>query len=174
MLVVASPVLLLLNACSDATVPVVEGTLEAIPEALDSTANMSKAASALSKTGVAAIFADQGSYTFFAPSDAAFDKLDSSTNLFDSDDGLPALAALLRLHIVPGYLSPADISAAIEAAPDGKATMRAMDGSDLIFTASEENLIVTGPDGFSANLSGQPISNELSIAIPVDTVLRKL
>lgn len=170
--VVASGMLLLLEACSGSSAPAAEeGTIEAIPEALGHTAGMSKSATALKKTGIAGIFADQGSYTFLAPNDGAFGKLDSADNIFDSDDGPPALAALLRMHIMPGYLSPADISAAIEAAPDGRVTMRAMDGSELVFTALGEMLVVTGPDGVSANLTGEPVSGDSSIAIPVDAIL---
>lgn len=169
---VTSALLILLEACSGSTAPTAEGTIESIPEALDDAAGMSKAAMALKKTGIADIFAGQGSYTFLAPIDSAFGKLGSSDNLFESDEGLPALAALLRLHIVPGYLSPADISAAIKAAPDGKVTMRAMDGSELVFTASGDELVVTGQDGVGANLTGEPISSNLSIAIPVDAVLK--
>lgn len=168
-------VLLPLASCSKGTPsPSSEAASGTLPAALADTGDMSKIAKALTDTGIAGIFQDKGgSYTLLAPTDAAFAKFKDADKLFSGDEGRAALAELLRQQILPGYLQPDDISAAIKTAKDGKVTMTTMDGSDLQFSMDNGTILVTSPDGVTAHVTGKPVKGEKSLAIPVDAVLKK-
>jgi uncharacterized surface protein with fasciclin (FAS1) repeats len=163
--------LIALSACSGGSESPADQTVESIPEALASTDSMSQTARALELTGLDGIFAGEASYTLLAPTNSAFARVEGSQQLFEEEEALPALAALLRQHMLPGYVTPDDLAAAIAASPDGKVVMLTMDGSEVTFSTSSGQLQVAGPDGAIANLSGEPVASQASIAIPVDAIL---
>lgn len=167
-----SAALLALAACSgpDNTAES-DAMVDSIPAALADAKDMAKTAAALERTGVDGIFNGVASYTLLAPTDAAYAKLDDSDTLFTDDDARAALAAMLKHQIVPGYLTQQDIASAIEAVPEGKVTMTAMDDSMLTFKEQGGRLVVVSDDGAMAYLGDESISSNASIAIPVDAVL---
>ncbi|CAM3181900.1 fasciclin domain-containing protein [Prescottella defluvii] len=72
-----------------------------------------------------------GQFTVFAPTDAAFAKLDPATvETLKTDDAL--LTKILTYHVVPGQLPPSEI--------DG--THATVEGSDVTVTGSGDNLKV--------------------------------
>ncbi|QBJ95461.1 fasciclin domain-containing protein [Rhodococcus sp. ABRD24] len=72
-----------------------------------------------------------GQFTVFAPTDAAFAKLDPATvDTLKTDDAL--LTKILTYHVVPGQLAPSEI--------DG--THTTVEGSDVTVTGSGDNLKV--------------------------------
>ena len=84
------------------------------------------------------------------------------------------MVAILRDHIVPGYLTPADIENAIELAEDGSVEIRTMGNHTLTFTSEGDTITVTGEDGASAKFAGDALRASNGVAIPLDTVLRKI
>ncbi|WP_427965054.1 fasciclin domain-containing protein [Altererythrobacter sp.] len=148
-----------------------DAMVESIPTALADADDMAKTAAALERTGVDGIFNGVASYTLLAPTDAAYAKLDDSEALFTDDEARAALAAMLKHQIVPGYLTLQDIASAIEAVPDGKVTMTAMDDTVLTFKEQDGKLVVVSDDGTTAHLGDESISSNASIAIPIDAVL---
>jgi uncharacterized surface protein with fasciclin (FAS1) repeats len=131
-------------------------------------------AGALAETGLGGIFDGKASYTLLAPTDAALQALGAQGTSLRAPENRAAFAALLREHIVPGYLTPKDIGTAVSQASDGKVTMRSMGTGSLTFSRSGEAITVTGPDGAVARLSGKPISAGSSIALPVDGLLKNV
>ncbi|MGF7125125.1 fasciclin domain-containing protein [Rhodococcus sp. TAF43] len=72
-----------------------------------------------------------GQFTVFAPTDAAFAKLDPATvETLKTDDAL--LTKILTYHVVPGQLAPSQV--------DG--THATVEGSDVTVTGSGDNLKV--------------------------------
>jgi hypothetical protein len=74
---------------------------------------------------------------------------------------------VLRDHIVPGYLTPADIKKAIELDGDGKVAMRTMAGHTLTFALAGDTITATGDDGKAVNFAGDALVARNGVAIPV-------
>ena len=88
---------------------------------------------ALRSTGLDAALASGDTFTLFAPTDAAFEKLPAGT----LDSLTPEqLTGILRYHVLVGSATSED-AAALDAAPS-------VQGSDLTFAASDAGLTVNG------------------------------
>lgn len=180
-LLVAS--ILAIGGCSKDPAPTGESTVaseaavpaaQSVPDLLDNTDGVQIVAEALKETGIAGIFKGKGSYTLLAPEDIAFEQLgDTGKALTESEDHA-ALAALLKDHLIPGYLTPQDISAAIDASKDGQVSMTSVSGKELVFTKSGAAITASAPDGSEAKIDGAALAGGSSVAIPVTAILRKL
>ena len=170
---------LMLQACSDdATESGEEAATEASSETLASVVaengDLSIVSGVLGDAGLAPVFDGAAAYTLFAPQDAAFNKLGEAGKDLRTTEQRPAMVAILRDHIVPGYLTPADIEKAIELADDGSVEMRTMGDHVLTFTSGGDTITVTGEDGASATFTGDALRASNGVAIPLDAVLRKV
>lgn len=126
----------------------------------------------LRDVGMAEMFDGTAPYTVFAPTDVALEALGED---FSGEEARPALLAILREHIVPGYLTAEDIAAAIDA-NGGPVEMRTMGESTLTFSSDGDEIRVasTGDDnpaGVTLDTSMQGING---VVFPVDTVLKDL
>jgi uncharacterized surface protein with fasciclin (FAS1) repeats len=171
--------MLALAACSQSSdSPDKQGSPAASPsgktlaEAISDTDDLSTVSGALRDTGLAQVFDGAGSYTMLAPTDAAFAKLGDAGKSLNEADNKAEMVAILRDHIVPGYLTPDDIKAAIDA-QHGSAKVATMGDHELTFTRSGDNLEVTGDDGSKAQIAGDAVKAGNGVAIPVDGVLKK-
>jgi uncharacterized surface protein with fasciclin (FAS1) repeats len=177
-LAAAAPLALALSACGDgATDPAEQASTEPSSETLAAVVGdddgLSVVSGALSDAGLAQVFDSAAAYTILAPQDAAFDALgDAGTQLRDEAQRA-ALVAIIRDHIVPGYLTPEDIGNAIEAADSDKVMMRTMGGHTLTFTQDGDTIVVTNEDGSTARFAGDALRASNGVAIPVDGVLNK-
>lgn len=159
------------GAASEAVVP----SSQSLPDALDDADGLQTVAEAIKKTGLTGIFAGNASYTLLAPEDDAFEALgDTGKALVDGDDNA-ALAALLKDHMLPGYVTPDDIATAIDGSSSGQVVMPSLSGEELTFSKNDDGSIaVSAPDGSQATLDGEAVTGENSIAIPISGVLKKL
>ena len=161
---------MLLAACSDtaseeaAAKPSSE-TLAALVSQAD---DLSVVSATLKDAGLSQVFDGVAAYTLLAPQDAAFTSLGETGETLRSDEQRPALVAVLRDHIVPGYLTPADIAKAIKADGDGKVQMRTMAGHTLTFTSDGDTVTATGEDGATVRFAGEALLASNGVAIPVD------
>jgi uncharacterized surface protein with fasciclin (FAS1) repeats len=144
-----------------------------LAEAIASTDKLSTVSGALRDTGLAQVFDGGGSYTMLAPEDAAFARLGDAGKALSQPENKAEMAALLRDHIVPGYLTPDDNKAAIDA-QHGTAKVETMGDHQLTFARSGDGLQVTGADGSQAMIAGDAVKAGNGVAIPVDGVLKKL
>lgn len=162
---------LLLAACSDgeddqsvATEPSTE-TLAALVAQAD---DLSTVSATLKDAGLAQVFDGTAAYTLLAPRDSAFDALGDAGTALRSEDQRPAMVAVLRDHIVPGYLTPADIDKAIELADNGKVAMRTMNGHTITFAETGGAITATSEDGKTVRFDGDALLASNGVAIPVD------
>jgi uncharacterized surface protein with fasciclin (FAS1) repeats len=139
---------------------------------LAKTGDLSTLYDALRDTGLSQVFDNGASYTIFAPTDAAFDKLGGDRQELMAHDQRAVLTAILRDHIVPGYLTPADIGTAIDA-QGGQVKVRTMGDHKLTFTRDGKSYRVTSEDGSSGLIAGDPVTASDGVAIPVDSLLKK-
>ena len=170
---------LALGACAeDAAEEQAEQTGEAEPsgdtlaEALSGAEGLGTVSEALRDVGLTQVFDGAGSYTILAPSDEAFAALGETGEALTEPDQRAAMAAILRDHIVPGYLTPDDIRNAIELSGDDSVQMRTTGGHVLTFTADGDAITVTAEDGATARLSGEALRARNGVAIPLDGVLK--
>ncbi|HVR90900.1 MAG TPA: fasciclin domain-containing protein [Novosphingobium sp.] len=175
----AASLALALGACSKpndapAGTATAEGSSGSLTAALDQAGGMKTIGTALTATGLAAIFDGKGSYTVIAPNDAAFAKLGEAGAGLMEPEQRSALAAVLRDHIVPGELTAADIGRAIDASDDKRVKMRTMGAGDLTFSKSGRGIQVAASDGTTAMLIGPEVRSKGSVAIPADGVLKKI
>jgi uncharacterized surface protein with fasciclin (FAS1) repeats len=174
-LALAAATLVPLAACSDeasdAAAPS-EPSTKTLTEALGSASDLATVANALRDTGLASVFEGPGSYTVLAPSDDAFAALGTDRQLLEDDAQRAAVVAILRDHILPGFLLPSDITKAIDASAAGQVEMTTMANHTLTFSKSGEDVVVTNEDGASARLSGSPVTANNGVAIPIDGVLK--
>ena len=168
--------LLTLGACnSDAEVDA-EGqgngeigneTLAALMEDAD---DLSTVTDIMGSSGLQGVFDGNAPYTVFAPTDEAFSALDVP---LEDEETRAARVAILREHIVPGYLSRDDIVAAIGRS-GGSVEMQTMGTNTLTFSGTEDALRVASSDGSQASVTGEVLSGANGSIIPIDGVLKSM
>ena len=175
---VAAAGAVMLPACSDdgadeseATAEVSDETLASVVEDADGLATVS---GVLGEAGLEQVFDGAAAYTLFAPQDAAFDALGEAGDDLRSAEQRAAMVAIMRDHIVPGYLTPDDIANAIDQADDGTVEMRTMGDHTLTFTGERDAITVTAEDGATARFAGDALRASNGVAIPLDGLLRKV
>ena len=170
---------LLLAACSsgnsdDGGKAAVKPSDETLAALVSQTDDLSAVSATLGDTGLAQVFEGVAPYTLLAPRDAAFDSLGEAGKVLRSPEQRPAMIAVLRDHIIPGYLMPEDIAKAIAREGDGKVTMKTMGGHTLTFSGREGAITATGEDGTSAHFAGEPLLGGNGVAIPLDGLTVKI
>ena len=174
----AALALLAVPACSadetaDQAAAESEPTDDTLAAAISDADGLTGVASALGDSGLAQVFDGAGSYTIFAPNDAAFEALGETGAALREPGQSAAMAAVLRDHIVPGYLTPADIESAIEA-QGGAVKVETMGDHALTFTRADDGIRVTSEDGSAAMLTGNALKARNGVAIALDGVLKKV
>jgi uncharacterized surface protein with fasciclin (FAS1) repeats len=160
------------NQANDAS-PASEPSGQTLAQAIAATDDLSTVSGALRTSGLAQVFDGGGSYTILAPDNDAFAKLGDAGKPLTEPENSAEMAAVLRDHIVPGYLTPDDIKAAIDA-QHGAAKVQTMGSHKLTFTRDGDNLKVTGEDGSQALVAGDAVKAGNGVAIPIDGVLKKV
>ena len=159
------------DAREEETAEVNNDTLAALIAEAD---GLSTVAGVIGEAGLAEVFDGAASYTLLAPRDSAFDALGELGEELRSAEERAATVAILRDHIVPGYLTPQDIAKAVAADNDGSVAMRTMGGHVVTFTGEGEAITVTAEDGATARFAGDALLGSNGVAIPLDGVLRKV
>ena len=176
-LVTALAATFVLQACSDGatdsgeTAQVSEQTLASM---VSDDAELSTVAGVLGDAGLAQVFDGAASCTLLTPKDSAFDALGDPGKEQRTPEQRAAMVAILREHVVPGYLTPDDIANAIDAAGDGRVEMRTMGEQVVTFTEEGDAIIVTAEDGASAHFAGDALRASNGVAIPLDGVLKRV
>ena len=179
-IVLAALALLPLAACdkaADSTAPVAgaaQGSAATLTSAIGGAPGLTTVAAALKGTGLATVFDGTAPYTLLAPDDDAFGKLGASAAMLKAPENGAAMAAVIKAHVLPGYLTVADINAALKAARGKPVRMKSMAGDEVTFTRTGEVLTATAADGSTAKVSGSELTAGNGVAIPIDTVLKKV
>lgn len=162
------------TAAASASADLLTPSSESVAIQLSDADGMQTVAEALKETGLSSVFDGNGSYTLLAPDDATFTALgDAGKSLTGGDDNA-ALAALLKEHMLPGYVTPQDIDSAIANSDGGSVELPSMAGDKLTFTKSGDTITVTAPDGSTATIDGAAMAGGESVAIPVSGLLRQV
>ncbi len=120
--------------------------------------------------GLDKTFGGVGSYTMFAPTNAAIAALpEAERSALESTAGRAQLIALLSSHVSPGYISPADLDAALARA--GGSMDVATVGAAPIKLHKVGDAIMLGDGDSAARIVGKPIAASNGMIYPIDHVL---
>lgn len=172
-LALSAPTLLLVSACGSAdtaqepTAEVAED--QTVSDLLGKDNTLSGVAELVESTGMNEVLAAAPNYTLLAPTNEALSALTGS------DEGdTAAKAALLRGHLLPGYVTLDDIKAAIAASKAGSVTMQTMAQTPVTFTSEGDGVIVATEDGATATITGAGLRGGNGVILPVNGVLKSL
>lgn len=163
----------ILAACSNRTEHPAQQEIgnETLAAALADNRTFDAFSDALYATGLSQAFDGTAAYTVLAPGNDALERLEAEIGL-NGEGRRAVLAAILREHVLPGTLTPADIEKAI-AAQHGEVTVRTMGPGLLRFSMNGDRLTVTNENGLAAEVTGAPILVSNGVVIPIDRVLKK-
>ena len=165
------------NKAADSAAPAAttaQGSAATLTSAIGGAPGLTTVAAALKGTGLATVFDGTAPYTLLAPDDDAFGKLGASAAMLKAPENGAAMAAVLKAHVLPGYVTVADINAALKAAQGKPVRMKTMAGDEVTFALKGEALTATAADGSTAKVSGSALIASNGVAIPIDTVLKKV
>ena len=134
-------------------------------------ADLSTLVAAVTAAGLGETLSGAGPFTVFAPTNAAFAKVDKAAL-----EGLmmPAskdkLAALLKYHVVAGNVKAADV---VKMITDGKgtATIKTVAGGELKATMSGDKVMLTDAKGGKSTITATDIAASNGVVHTIDTVV---
>ncbi|MEY4573993.1 MAG: hypothetical protein RL251_115 [Pseudomonadota bacterium] len=126
--------------------------------------------SAVTAAGLGETLSGTGPFTLFAPSNAAFAKVDKATL-----DGLlkpeskAKLAALLKYHVVAGNVKAADLAKLI-ADGNGTAAVTTLNGGTLKASMNGDKIVLTDAKGGKSTVTSSDMAASNGTVHMVDTV----
>jgi uncharacterized surface protein with fasciclin (FAS1) repeats len=135
--------------------------------------------SPINKTLVAAVKAaglvdtlnSPGPFTVFAPTDDAFAKLPAGTvETLVKPENKDTLVKILTYHVVAGRISSKQLEGMIKKG-GGKATLKTVQGEDLIVTMSGGKIMLTDAKGGTATIATADVFQSNGVIDVIDTVL---
>ena len=180
---------LALSACSgNAEAPaedvvVTDETAAAEPMAADATApktivalaqgnaDLSTLVAAVTAAGLGETLSGAGPFTVFAPTNAAFAKVDKATlEGLLKPESKAALTGILTYHVVAGNVKAADV---VKMITDGKgtATIKTVAGGELKASMDGDKVILTDAKGGKSTITATDIAASNGVVHTIDTVV---
>lgn len=137
---------------------------------LDDTSDLSTTAKLLRDAGLEKTLEGVGSYTLFAPTDAAIASLpEAERKALESTEGRPQLLALVSQHLAPGYISRKDIDDGLNRT---KGTVRlASTGTAPLELRRVGSEVVLGEGDNAPKIVGDPLIARNGVIYRIDRVL---
>jgi uncharacterized surface protein with fasciclin (FAS1) repeats len=134
-------------------------------------ADLSTLVAAVTAAGLGETLSGKGPFTVFAPTNAAFAKVDKATL-----DGLlkpeakDKLGAILKYHVVAGNVKAADVVKMIK---DGKgtATIKTVAGGSLKASMDGDKVVLTDAKGGKSTITATDIAASNGVVHTIDTVV---
>lgn len=141
-----------------------------LAQTLDDADDLSATAELVKAAGLDKTFGGVGSYTLFAPTNAAIAALpEAERKALESPDGRVQLIALLSSHVSPGYIGRTDLDAALARA-GGSMTLASV-GAAPIQLHKDGDAITLGDGDSAARVVGAPITASNGVIYAIDKVL---
>ena len=113
----------------------------------------------------------EGPFTVFAPTNSAFEKIDSDTlNSLLEETNKEALANILTYHVVAGKLTAPDVVAALEKG-NGKVELKALNGQVLTVLQKDAKIWLMDAKGNYSEIVATNIMGSNGVIHVVDTVV---
>lgn len=143
----------------------------AIMDNLGRSSNHRTLAAAIGQAGLGGNLSAQGSFTLFAPTDAAFQRLPNGTmKSLMAPANRALLAHVVNYHVVPGVKTRAQI-ASDAAAGGGVATYRTQQGGFIRVSVRDDTMTVTDIHGNRSNVSRADAAQANGVVHVLDGVL---
>ena len=134
-------------------------------------ADLSTLVAAVTAAGLGETLSGAGPFTVFAPTNAAFAKVDKATL-----DGLlkpeskAALTGILTYHVVAGNVKAADV---VKMITDGKgtATIKTVAGGELKASMDGDKVVLTDAKGGKSTITATDIAASNGVVHTIDTVV---
>ena len=141
------------------------------PVATAASANpvLSTLVTAVKKAGLVDTLNAANGITVFAPDNSAFAKIPSST-LDSVLANKSELTKILTYHVVAGKISSKDLARMIKKG-HGKATLKTVQGEDLVASMSGKNIILTDAKGGTATVTTADVFQSNGVIHVIDSVL---
>ena len=112
-----------------------------------------------------------GPFTVFAPTNDAFAKLPAGTvETLVKPENKATLDKILTYHVVAGKITSKDLVKLIKKG-HGKATLKTVQGEDLVASMSGKNIILTDAKGGTATVTTADVFQSNGVIHVIDTVL---
>src|SRR6202050_2364218 len=126
---------------------------------------------AVKAAGLVETLEGPGPFTFFAPTNEAFDKLPAGTvDTLLKPENLATLKKILTYHVVAGKMTSKDIAKKIKEGK-GKATLTTVEGGTLTAMMQGGNLVLTDEKGGTATVTIANVYQSNGVIHVIDTVL---
>jgi len=126
---------------------------------------------AVKAAGLVETLQSPGPFTVFAPVNAAFDALPSGTvETLLKPENKGTLTAVLTYHVVPGRLNSKALERMIKKG-GGKATLKTVQGGELIATMSGDTINITDAKGGTAKITISNVNQSNGVIHVIDRVL---
>lgn len=129
-------------------------------------------ATAIAATALQQLLDGKGPFTFFAPSDAAFEAMPpGSVEMLLRPENHPRLAKILTYHLVPGHLDSAALEARIKAGV-GKAELETIEGDPLTVEMNgPRNILVSDTAHHAADIAIYDVTVSNGVIHVIDHVM---
>ena len=112
-----------------------------------------------------------GPFTVFAPTNAAFGKIDKSTlNYLLKPENKEALANILTYHVVPAKLMASDVVAALKK-NNGKVEVKGLNGQVLTVMSKDGKIWIKDQKGNYSEIVATDVKADNGVIHVIDTVI---
>ena len=133
--------------------------------------NFSTLVTALKAAELVKALQGDGPFTVFAPTNAAFAKIDSATlNSLLEKKNQKALANILTYHVVSGKLAAADVVAALKKG-NGKVELKALNGAILTVLQKDDKIWLKDQNGNYSEITATDVMCSNGVIHVIDSVV---
>jgi len=126
---------------------------------------------ALTAADLVSALQGDGPFTVFAPTNAAFGKLDSATlNSLLEAENKAALSGILTYHVVSGKLAAADVVAALEKG-NGKVTLPTLNGQNITVMQKDGKIWIQDAKGNYSEIIATDVMGSNGVMHVINTVI---
>jgi uncharacterized surface protein with fasciclin (FAS1) repeats len=134
-------------------------------------ADLSTLVSAVTAAGLGETLSGPGPFTVFAPTNAAFAKVDKATlEGLLKPEAKDKLGGILKYHVVAGNVKAADVAKLIKDG-GGKAKIKTVAGGELTASLDGDKVILTDAKGGKSTITATDISASNGVVHTIDTVV---
>ena len=127
--------------------------------------------SAVKQAGLVETLSGKGPFTVFAPTDAAFGKVDKATlEGLMKNDNKDKLKGILTYHVVAGKLDAKAVAEAIKKG-DGKAVLKTVNGAEITAAMDGDKVVITDAAGGKSTVTVADVMQSNGVIHVVDAVM---
>lgn len=126
---------------------------------------------AVKQAGLVETLSGAGPFTVFAPTNAAFEKVDKTAlEGLMKDENKDKLKGILTYHVVAGKMDAKAIADAIEKG-NGKATLKTVNGEEITASMDGDKVVITDAKGGKSTVTIADVYQSNGVIHVIDTVL---